>query len=67
MIYTAGTAANLPTSLFTSVRTLSVHMYVLSGEGLHTDQAYATAAVLLIVVALINALSSWVAKRLSKG
>ncbi len=67
LIYTAGTAANLPTSLFTSVRTLSVHMYVRSGEGLHTDQAYATAAVLLIVVALINALSSWVAKRLSKG
>ena len=67
LIYTAGTAANHPESLMTSVRTLSVHMYVLSGEGLHIDQAYATAAVLLAVVAGINALSSFIAKRLNKG
>ena len=67
LIYTAGTAANHPETLMTSVRTLSVHMYVLSGEGLHIDQAYATAAVLLAVVAGINALSSFIAKRLNKG
>ena len=67
LMYTAGTMANVPSSLFTSVRTLSVHMYVLSGEGLHVEQAYATATVLLIVVAFINALSSMIAKRLAKG
>ncbi len=67
LMYTAGTAANHPETLMTSVRTLSVHMYVLSGEGLHIDQAYATAAVLLAVVAGINALSSFIAKRLNKG
>ena len=67
LIYTAGTAPNLPNGLFTSVRTLSVHMYALSCEGLHIDQAYATAAVLLIVTAAINGLSSLVAKRLTKG
>lgn len=67
LMYTAGTMANVPSSLFTSVRTLSVHMYVLSGEGLHVEQAYATATVLLIVVACINALSSMIAKRLAKG
>ncbi len=67
LIYTAGTAANHPETLMTSVRTLSVHMYVLSGEGLHIDQAYATAAVLLVVVVVINALSSFIAKRLAKG
>ena len=67
LIYTAGTAANHPESLTTSVRTLSVHMYVLSGEGLHIDQAYATAAVLLVVVVAVNALSSFIAKRLAKG
>ena len=67
LMYTAGTMANVPSSLFTSVRTLSVHMYVLSGEGLHVEQAYATATVLLIVVACINALSSRIAKRLAKG
>ena len=37
LMYTAGTAANHPETLMTSVRTLSVHMYVLSGEGLHID------------------------------
>ena len=67
LMYTAGTAANLPVSLFTSVRTLSVHMYVLSCEGLHINQAYATAAVLLVVVAGINGLSSLAARRLTRG
>ena len=67
LMYTAGTAPNLPVSLFTSVRTLSVHMYALSCEGLHINQAYATAAVLLIVVAAINGLSSLAARRLTRG
>ena len=67
LMYTAGTAPNLPKGLFTSVRTLSVHMYTLSCEGLHINQAYATAAVLLIVVAAINGLSSLAARRLTRG
>ncbi len=67
LIYTAGTVAKLPTSLFSSVRTLSVHMYVLSSEGLHVDQAYATAAVLLIVVVGINALSAYLARRVMRA
>ncbi|MEG2258960.1 MAG: phosphate ABC transporter permease PstA, partial [Oscillospiraceae bacterium] len=58
LIYTAGTAPNVPTDgLLGSGRTLSVHMYVLANEGLHIDKAYATAVVLLLMVALINALS----------
>lgn len=47
-----------------SGRTLAIHMYVLSGEGLHKDEANATAVVLLIIVLLINGLSSLVAKKL---
>lgn len=66
LIYTAGTIAEVPNSIFSSVRTLSVHMYNLSKEGLHTDSAYATAVVLLVVVILINMLSNVVAKRLGK-
>ena len=66
LIYTAGTYAQTADSLFSPVRTLSVHMYVLSSEGLHIDQAYATAAVLLIVVVGINALSAAVAKSIVK-
>ena len=65
LIYTAGTVAKVPESVFDSTRTLAVHMYNLSKEGLNTNQAYATAVVLLIVVILINMLSSFAARKLS--
>ena len=67
LMYTAGTVAAIPDSLFSSGRTLAVHMYVLASEGLHVDQAYATAVVLLILVILINALSSFLAKKIQKA
>ena len=66
LIYTAGTVADIPESILDSGRTLLVHMYTLSREGLHIDQTYATAVVLLIVVIFINALSAFVAKRITK-
>ncbi|MBQ2390264.1 MAG: phosphate ABC transporter permease PstA [Clostridia bacterium] len=66
LIFTSGTAAKVPTSLFDSARTLSVHMYALLSEGLYTNQAHATAVVLLVVVIGINALSNFVASRFSK-
>lgn len=67
LIYTAGTVAKIPENIFSSGRTLSVHMYALSSEGLHTEQAYATALVLLITVLIINTLSNIVAKKIRKG
>ena len=67
LMYTAGTATAVANSLLSSGRTLSVHMYSLSREGLHTDQSYATAVVLLFIVILINWLSGFIAKRISKG
>ena len=67
LIYTAGTVAEVPNSLMDSGRTLAVHMYTLSSEALYMNQAYATAVVLLIVVIGINSLSSFVAKKLTKG
>lgn len=66
LIYTAGTVAQVPSSISDSARTLSVHMYSLASEGLYTNQAYATAAVLLVMVAGINALSAYLAKRLTR-
>ena len=66
LIYTAGTVAEIPSSIMSSGRTLAIHMYSLSKEGLYTDQAYATAVVLLIVVVLINMLSNFVAKKFTK-
>ncbi len=62
LIYTAGTVAGMA-GLMDSGRTLAIHMYVLSNEGLHKNEANATAVVLLIIVLLINALSSFLAKK----
>ena len=67
LMYTAGTATSVASNVFASGRTLSVHMYSLSREGLHIDQSYATAVVLLFIVILINWFSSFIAKRISKG
>ena len=63
LLYPAGTAAEAADGLFSSGRTLAVHMYALLNEGLYMDQAYATAVVLLIMVICINALSSLIAKK----
>lgn len=66
LIYTAGTVAALPQGLMSSGRTLAVHMWALSNEGLHTDQAYATAVVLLVFVLVINMVSAMIARRIAK-
>ncbi|MCL2406143.1 MAG: phosphate ABC transporter permease PstA [Defluviitaleaceae bacterium] len=62
IIFTLGNVARMPNSLFDTGRTLSAHMYALANEGTHPGEAHATAAVLLIVVILINALSSRIAR-----
>lgn len=66
LIYTAGTVAQVPSSVLGSGRTLAVHMYNLSSEGIYMDQAYATAVILLVLVVGINTISGVIAKRLSK-
>ena len=64
LIYTAGTVAKVPDSLLDSTRTLAVHMYTISTEGLYINQSYATAVVLLVMVLIINGLSALIAKRI---
>ncbi len=67
LMYTAGTVAQVPSSVMGSGRTLAVHMYNLASEGLYMDQAYGTAVVLLVLVVGINALSSVIARKLTKA
>lgn len=66
LIFTAGTLAKVPNSPFSSARTLAVHMYSLSSEGLYLEETYATALVLLILVVVINFGSEFLAKRMVK-
>lgn len=54
VIFTAGTALNLPISPFSPVRTMAVHFYILAVEGISLEKAYATGAILIITILLIN-------------
>lgn len=74
LIFTAGSIAQIPNfleqgglALFDSTRTLAVHMYVLASEGLHVNETYATAVVLLVMVVALNLLATFAAKKMSKG
>lgn len=67
LIFTAGTVAQIPDGIFSSGRTLAVHLYALWNEGLNTDKAYATAVILLVTVVIINIISSTIAGRITKG
>lgn len=67
LVYTAGTVAQLPEDLFSSGRSLAVHLYVLASEGLFMEQAFATAVVLVIITVIINGTSTWMAGKLMRG
>lgn len=67
LIYTAGTVAQIPGSFLSSGRTLSVHMYALWTEGLNTGPSYATAVILLIIVAGLNTISAYIARIIARG
>ena len=66
LLYTSSTIPEVAESLFDPAETLALHMWVLSGESLYTNQAYATAVVLLVVVVLINTFSAWIARKIAK-
>lgn len=57
VIFTAGSALRLPTSLFSSSRTMSVHFYILAREGISMPNAYGTAAILVIAILIVNVLT----------
>ncbi len=66
LIFTAGTVAEIPDSIFGSGRTIAVHMYQLFNEGLAMEKGYGTGVVLLVLVLVINGLSNLVGKKFSK-
>jgi phosphate transport system permease protein len=60
LIFTAGSSLprEVPSSLLDGTRTLSVHFYQLAREGISSDNAYASAAVLVVAISVINLASS---------
>ncbi|MCX6998583.1 MAG: phosphate ABC transporter permease PstA [Kiritimatiellaeota bacterium] len=63
VIFTAGSALRLPHSVFDSVRTMSVHFYILAREGVSAENAYGTAAVLILSILLLNVTTYWLMHR----
>ncbi|WP_027399567.1 phosphate ABC transporter permease PstA [Anaerovorax odorimutans] len=64
VMLTVGGALKLPTSLFDSTRTMSVHLYMLSSEGLSQEKTFATGALLIIIVLIINTTANFISSRL---
>jgi phosphate transport system permease protein len=60
---TMGGSAAMPTSLFSGGRTLSLHLFYLSMETRAFEKAMATAAVLIIVILIINTITNWISHR----
>ena len=63
VIFTAGSSLMMPNSLNDSVRTMSVHFYLLAREGISNEKAYATAAVLVFAVLFVNLTAYWMMNR----
>lgn len=70
LIFTSGTNVmeNPTLDLLASQRTLAIHMYMLASEGLpHSkDMAFATGAILIIIVFLVNFLATKLAGKLGR-
>ena len=62
-IFTAGSALRMPTSVFSSTRTMAVHFYILAREGISMPNAYGTAAILIIAILGINILTYYLMNR----
>ncbi len=63
VILTAGSALRIPTSLFSPTRTMAVHFYILAREGISLERAYGTAALLIILILIINVVANYLVNR----
>ena len=58
LMLTAGSSLGVPTSIFAPSRTMAVHFYTLAVEGISMKNAYGTAALLIILIFLINVVAN---------
>lgn len=58
VILTAGSSLIMPTSLFSPIRTMAVHFYILAREGISMEMAYGTGAALILLVLFVNIIAN---------
>jgi len=63
LVLTAGSSLLMPTSLFSPIRTMSVHFYILATEGISMKMAYETGAALILLVLVVNTIANWLLNR----
>jgi phosphate transport system permease protein len=63
VILTAGSSFITPDSLFSPIRTMAVHFYILAREGISMEMAYATGAALILLILAINTAANWLMYR----
>jgi len=61
---TLGGTISLPISPLDSTRTMSMHVYMLTMEGISREKAFATAALLIILILIINGLANLIGRRM---
>jgi phosphate transport system permease protein len=66
IIFTAGSSLKFPRSIFDSGRTMAVHFYILAREGISLPMAYGTAAILVLLILIINVSAYWTMRFLMK-
>lgn len=64
---TAGTVAQMPSGIFDSARTLTVHAYLLTKESGDIQTAAALGIVLIFIVLTLNTIAKTIAKKLNKA
>lgn len=67
ILLTAGTVAKMPSTIFDSARTLTVHSYLLTKEMGDISGAASVGVVLIVIVLALNTLAKFIGKKLSKG
>jgi phosphate transport system permease protein len=63
VMLTAGSSLRMPQSVFDPGRTLSLHFYTLATEGISMPNAFATAAILILSILVINLFAYWLMRR----
>ena len=66
VMLTIGGSMMMPSSIFDATRTMALHLYMLASEGLSEEKTYATAALLIIIVLIINWLANFIGSRMVK-
>lgn len=67
ILLTAGTVAQMPTGIFDSARTLTVHAYLVTKEKGNIEEACAIGVVLIVIILVLNTVAKLISKIFNKA